>query len=207
MLQTVRRAAPAAHRVVASRAAAGIAASCHSAIAAPASAHAAAPFSSLTAAAAAVAAPARSAARFAASATPARGFASITLTDTSAGEFDAAHAHFLDVLQTLLESARFEPCNLDVVLSDGVLSVSSAAGTWVLNKHGPTRQLWLSSPVSGPRKYNFHREAEGANADVSGEGWLAERDTNDSLKARLIKEWSDAFGQPIDAAADFPSGE
>jgi frataxin-like iron-binding protein CyaY len=136
-------------------------------------------------------------------------------SNTSAQEFDAAHHHFLDALQSLLESPRFESLNLDVALSDGVLSVASPNhGTWVLNKHGPTRQLWLSSPVSGPAKFNFHRELEhgsasgsdAADAAVSsvGEGWRGERDINDSLKAKLIREWTDAFKQTIDPVDDFP---
>ena len=29
------------------------------------------------------------------------------------------------------------------------------AGTWVVNKHAPTRQIWLSSPKSGARHYAF----------------------------------------------------
>jgi frataxin-like iron-binding protein CyaY len=139
-------------------------------------------------------------------------------SNTSVQEFDAAHHHFLDALQSLLESPRFESLNLDVALSDGVLSVASPNhGTWVLNKHGPTRQLWLSSPVSGPAKFNFHRELEhgsgpasaasaAAAAPVSsvGEGWRGERDHNDSLKVKLIREWTAAFKQTIDPVDDFP---
>ena len=129
---------------------------------------------------------------------------------------------FLECCLQLLESPRFESHNLDLTLADGVLSVASPArGTWVLNKHGPTRQIWLSSPVSGPRKFNLHWEAETAGQKTSaatagetsgqsqstprvGEGWLGERDTSDSLKARLISEWSEAFGVKIDPVADFP---
>jgi len=36
-----------------------------------------------------------------------------------------------------------------------------------------------------------------------GEGWLGERDQSDSLKARLIAEWTEAFGAEIDPVADF----
>lgn len=127
-------------------------------------------------------------------------------SSTSAAEFNAAQTAFLDCLQTLLEDPRFEAHNLDVALSDGVLSVSApSAGTWVLNKHGPTRQIWLSSPVSGPNKYNFHADAEASDdSDSLGNGWRGERDNADTLKSRLTREWTAAFGVAIDPVADFP---
>lgn len=43
-----------------------------------------------------------------------------------------------------------------VVPQDGVLSIQLAeAGTYVLNIQAPNRQIWLSSPISGPARYNF----------------------------------------------------
>lgn len=59
----------------------------------------------------------------------------------------------------------------------------------MLNKHGVTRQLWLSSPVSGPRKFNYHADQQ---------TWLGERDLTDKLADRLNKEWSQAFGKKFD---------
>lgn len=104
----------------------------------------------------------------------------------------------------LLESPRFEAHNLDVALADGVLSVASPEkGTWVLNKHGPTRQMWLSSPVSGPNKYNLHARSSNEESEAVGEQWRGERDQNDSLKHKLIEEWQQAFGVAIDPVADF----
>ena len=38
-------------------------------------------------------------------------------------------------------------------LASGVLTLKTPEGTWVLNKQVPNRQLWLSSPVSGPCRY------------------------------------------------------
>lgn len=128
--------------------------------------------------------------------------ASITTTPTTASEFDHELHDLLDALQLLVESPRFESSNLDINLADGVLSVSSPAhGTWVLNKHTPTRQIWLSSPISGPRKYNFH--AEKRKSDAIGEGWRGERDTEEQLKQRLIDEWSQSFSVQIDSVEDF----
>ena len=56
---------------------------------------------------------------------------------------------------------------LDGELQGGVLTVESEAGTWIVNKHAPTRQIWLSSPKSGARHYAFE-QAKGLWRDTRG---------------------------------------
>ena len=49
----------------------------------------------------------------------------------------------------------------DSQLSDGVLTVKlSQFGTYVLNKQTPNKQIWLSSPVSGPARYDISEVRE-----------------------------------------------
>lgn len=44
----------------------------------------------------------------------------------------------------------------DVNYSQGVLTVKFAGGkTYVINKQTPNKQIWLSSPISGPKRYDF----------------------------------------------------
>uniref|UniRef100_A0A1B0DEG0 ferroxidase n=1 Tax=Phlebotomus papatasi TaxID=29031 RepID=A0A1B0DEG0_PHLPP len=45
----------------------------------------------------------------------------------------------------------------DVMYSDGVLTVKLGQkyGTYVINRQSPNRQIWLSSPTSGPKRYDF----------------------------------------------------
>ena len=46
----------------------------------------------------------------------------------------------------------------DTTLADGVLTVKlNEHGTYVVNKQTPNKQIWLSSPVSGPYRYDMHR--------------------------------------------------
>eukprot|EP01101_Sappina_pedata_P002968 TRINITY_DN13177_c0_g1_i1.p1 TRINITY_DN13177_c0_g1~~TRINITY_DN13177_c0_g1_i1.p1 ORF type:complete len:180 (+),score=63.16 TRINITY_DN13177_c0_g1_i1:59-541(+) len=45
--------------------------------------------------------------------------------------------------------------DLDVDLLNGVLSIKTSKGTYVINKQAPNRQIWLSSPISGPKRFNF----------------------------------------------------
>uniref|UniRef100_A0A1I7UA41 ferroxidase n=1 Tax=Caenorhabditis tropicalis TaxID=1561998 RepID=A0A1I7UA41_9PELO len=42
----------------------------------------------------------------------------------------------------------------------GVLTVnvSKTVGTYVINKQSPNKQIWLSSPMSGPKRYDLQEE-------------------------------------------------
>lgn len=55
----------------------------------------------------------------------------------------------------------------DAELQGGVLTIVADAGTWLVNKHAPSRQIWLSSPKSGARHYAFE-PASGLWADTRG---------------------------------------
>ncbi|XP_076239260.1 frataxin [Calliopsis andreniformis] len=45
----------------------------------------------------------------------------------------------------------------DVSYGDGVLTVKfgDSYGTYVINRQTPNKQIWLSSPKSGPKRYDF----------------------------------------------------
>lgn len=49
------------------------------------------------------------------------------------------------------------PTEFDISLESGVLTihVSKDVGTYVINKQSPNKQIWLSSPLSGPKRYDF----------------------------------------------------
>ena len=58
------------------------------------------------------------------------------------------------------------------------------AGTYVLNKQAPNRQLWASSPVSGPARYDWQQQR-----------WVYRRDGHELL-SRLSEELTDLLGAP-----------
>lgn len=63
---------------------------------------------------------------------------------------------FESLADGLLESLEEEiGDHADAELQGGILTVEGDAGTWIVNKHAPTRQVWLSSPRSGARHYAF----------------------------------------------------
>ena len=59
----------------------------------------------------------------------------------------------------------------EVVYASGVLTMAFPPhGTWVLNKQTPNRQIWWSSPISGPKRYEYDPEtSEWIDARGSGE--------------------------------------
>ena len=61
--------------------------------------------------------------------------------------------------------------HVDAERQGGVLTVEGDDGTWIVNKHAPTRQVWLSSPRSGARHYAFDA-ASGQWQDTRGGGDL-----------------------------------
>lgn len=51
-----------------------------------------------------------------------------------------------------------------MLLQAGVLNIiAPGIGTFVLNKQPPNKQIWLSSPISGPKRYDWIVESEGQN--------------------------------------------
>ncbi len=82
---------------------------------------------------------------------------------------EQAFASLADSLLEFLEEAI--GAEGDAELQGGVLTVQADAGTWLVNKHAPTRQIWLSSPKSGARHYAFDKES-GLWRDTRGSGDL-----------------------------------
>ncbi|ETI45222.1 hypothetical protein F441_10070 [Phytophthora nicotianae CJ01A1] len=60
---------------------------------------------------------------------------------------------WLDGIEEMLEES-------DIMFSQGVLKIDLGEhGTWVINRQVPNRQIWWSSPVSGPRRYEYDAES------------------------------------------------
>ena len=51
-------------------------------------------------------------------------------------------------------------------------------GKYVINKQPPNKQIWLASPISGPKRYDYVVMSEGQNAkEGTGKGeWVYMRD-------------------------------
>ncbi|TGZ84819.1 Frataxin [Ascodesmis nigricans] len=70
---------------------------------------------------------------------------------------DSSLEAMLDAFEWMAES---DETVQDVEYSNHVLTLSVPKGVYVFNKQPPTMQLWLSSPVSGPKRYDWDADKE-----------------------------------------------
>jgi frataxin len=76
---------------------------------------------------------------------------------------------------------------IDVELESGILTFAlPQGGQYVVNKHAPNRQLWLSSPVSGAFHFGY------ADGD-----WVSTRDAGVSLVPLLVSELKAKMGVEV----------
>ena len=67
-------------------------------------------------------------------------------------EFNVKVKAILDSLVEDIEDQDQE-CKIDIDLNDGILTLITDSGTFVINKQSAAKEIWLSSPISGP--YHF----------------------------------------------------
>ncbi|KAL7565291.1 hypothetical protein ACA910_014582 [Epithemia clementina (nom. ined.)] len=103
---------------------------------------------------------------------------------------DATLEALMDAIESALEGLKVsEDENFEVNLAAGVLTIQIPPhGTWVINKQTPNQQLWWSSPLSGPKRFEY---------EESKQAWLPTKD-GDDLVHLLSQEFSHIVGQPID---------
>lgn len=85
-------------------------------------------------------------------------------------------------------------------MQSGVLNLTFPPnGTYVINKQPPNKQIWLSSPITGPKRFDFVIASEGQDVkEGTGEGeWMYLRDGT-TLDEILLKE----VGVDMDAALE-----
>ncbi|KNG50100.1 arabinogalactan endo-1,4-beta-galactosidase [Stemphylium lycopersici] len=110
-------------------------------------------------------------------------------TEISIEEFHERADYYLGELVQRLEEAQENDPAIEVDYSAGVLEVTFQENTFVLNKQPPNKQIWLSSPISGPKRFDWVVAQEGMN-DKEGGGvgdWVYLRDGS-SLTEILRKE-------------------
>lgn len=108
-----------------------------------------------------------------------------------ANEFENRARAVLERLMDRIEAAAGDVWDVD--LQDGVLTVElPGGGQYLLNRHAPTGELWLSSPASGAAHFAL---------DAASGRWRDTRGGAD-LATRLESELSRALGRPLGIAED-----
>lgn len=94
--------------------------------------------------------------------------------EISIEEYHRLSNRYIDTLVSILEQLQEDRTDVDCEYSAGVLTLYFPPhGTYVLNKQPPNKQIWLSSPVSGPKRYDYVK----MKGDREGEGeWVYGRD-------------------------------
>ncbi|XP_068594805.1 frataxin, mitochondrial [Brachionichthys hirsutus] len=111
--------------------------------------------------------------------------------DLSEAAYEKLAEETLDSLAEYFEdltNEAFTGPDYDVVFASGVLTVKVGGdhGTYVINKQTPNKQIWLSSPSSGPKRY-----------DWTGDRWVYAHDGR-SLHQLLTEEFSSIFNRNMD---------
>ena len=108
----------------------------------------------------------------------------------SLAEFHREAERVLEALAEASESAlEADPAqaafDYDITFEDGVLTLAlgGARGTYVLNKQVPNRQIWWSSPISGPMRFHYR---------AANDEW---RNVRDESRTTLVAQFVDEFQQ------------
>ncbi|MBI5164506.1 MAG: iron donor protein CyaY [Magnetospirillum sp.] len=76
---------------------------------------------------------------------------------------------------------------IDVDFNGGILTMTlPGGGQYVINKHGPNREIWLSSPASGAWHFAYADDA-----------WISTREPKAVLDRLLVQELKDRFGVEV----------
>lgn len=105
------------------------------------------------------------------------------IDNISLNEYNKIANEYLESIADSLEFLSEDHPEIDCELSQGVMTLTVPQnGTYVINKQPPNKQIWLSSPISGPKRY-----------DLIGGRWITLRDDS-SLTELLEQEISDGLG-------------
>lgn len=86
-------------------------------------------------------------------------------------------------------------------LQAGVMTINVAdKGTYVINKQPPNKQIWLSSPISGPKRYDWCiiGEGQGEKEGTGSGNWIYTRD-GVSLNDLILEELDVVVDVPADS--------
>lgn len=97
------------------------------------------------------------------------------------------------------ESGYKHDSELDATLSNDVLTLKCTSGnTIVINKQPPNSQLWFSSPLSGPRRFDWKPLKMRENPIYNPVfGWICHKDSKTRLITLLEADLSQLLCNPV----------
>ncbi|KAJ1022287.1 hypothetical protein NDA13_005198 [Ustilago tritici] len=139
--------------------------------------------------------------------------AKYTASPLADSEYHKLSNHVLDslteTLETVLEEADIETLEeqaraqnkgatrgspaseWDIECASGVMNLRCGVhGTWVINKQPPNKQIWLSSPKSGPKRFDY---------DADSKAWFCLKEGETSTLHELLQnELSEVFDAEVE---------
>ncbi|KAK4197094.1 hypothetical protein QBC40DRAFT_232963 [Triangularia verruculosa] len=129
-----------------------------------------------------------------------------TPAEITDSEYHVLADEYMDRLLHHLEDLAEERSDMDVEYSAGVMTVDFGrnTGTYVINKQPPNKQIWLSSPKSGPKRYDYVVLGEGQHEkqDTAAGEWVYLRDGTS-----LTELFRDEIGVDISMSIGHYDGE
>ncbi|KAK9465326.1 YFH1 mitochondrial matrix iron chaperone-like protein, partial [Lipomyces arxii] len=115
--------------------------------------------------------------------------------DMSMKEFQEIADETLENILLHCEDLADTKPQVDVELAQGVLTLELPPnGTYVINKQPPNKQIWLSSPVSGPKRYDLVEGKWTYHRDGSRLGDLLRHEVTEALGIEAtfdgVDDWS-----------------
>ncbi|EXJ60816.1 hypothetical protein A1O7_04969 [Cladophialophora yegresii CBS 114405] len=139
----------------------------------------------------------------------------------SDGEYHELADQYLNTLVLAMEEVSERNTEgVESEFSAGVLTITHPKhGTYVINKQPPNRQIWLSSPISGPKRFDWvipsssqdHKAestVDGGDDGATGGKWIYLRDGSsltELLKNELGVEITPGGGEDAHAGRDGPA--
>ncbi|OIW27796.1 Frataxin [Coniochaeta ligniaria NRRL 30616] len=86
-------------------------------------------------------------------------------TEITEAQYHQLADEYLEAILNKFEELQDSREDVDVEYSAGVMTVNFGpnVGTYVINKQPPNKQIWLSSPKSGPKRFDWVVQGEGQN--------------------------------------------
>ncbi|KAG8958722.1 Mitochondrial chaperone Frataxin [Tulasnella sp. 419] len=104
---------------------------------------------------------------------------------------DETMEHLLTSLEEIVEAPDADE-SWEVDYSSGVLTLRLGEhGTYVINKQPPNKQIWLSSPTSGPKRFDYTESSPREKPE-----WFYSRDGK-TLKTLMEEELATILGKPV----------
>ncbi|KAF5021433.1 hypothetical protein F66182_6527 [Fusarium sp. NRRL 66182] len=120
------------------------------------------------------------------------------VAEITEGEYHELADEYLDNVVGRFEELQDQRDDIDVEFSAGVLTITwPDKGTYVINKQPPNKQIWLSSPISGPKRYDWclFGESQNEKEGTAVGDWIYSRDGS-SLSQVFSEELGVNIGVP-----------